>query len=149
VVLKPDAIRERLLRLEEVVSRLEELRRDDRDLFQRDFRNAWALERGLQLGAEIVFDVGNHVLSAHFGISAKDYEDIVAQLGDLGVIRPATREQMKGLGGFRNILVHGYLRIDAERVLAQLASAPARFSEFSRDVRDWLPRAVRAGDDVP
>jgi len=38
-----------------------------------DPRDAWARERGLQLGAEIVLDVGNHILSAHFGVSAQDY----------------------------------------------------------------------------
>jgi hypothetical protein len=59
VVLRPEAIRERLLRLEEVISRLEELRRAAPAAASESFRDAWASERGLQLGAEILFDVGN------------------------------------------------------------------------------------------
>src|SRR2546428_5532557 len=78
LVLRPEAIRQRLLRLEEVISRLEELRAVDARTLGRSFRDAWAIERGLQLGAEILFDVGNHILSAHFGGSATDYEDIIA-----------------------------------------------------------------------
>jgi len=78
MVLRPEAVRERLLRLEEVISRLEELRRLDARTLREGFREVWAVERGLQLGAEIVLDVGNHILSAHFGVSAQDYEDIIA-----------------------------------------------------------------------
>ena len=138
MVLRPDAIRERLLRLEDVSSRLEELGRLDGTQLRESFRDAWAVERGLQLAAEIVFDIGNHILSAHFGKSAQDYEDIVAPLGGVGVISATTLERLKGLGGFRNILVHGYIRIDPDHVIAHLRDAPARFSEFNRDVRRWL-----------
>ncbi len=63
VVLRPEAIRERLLRLEEVVSRLEELGHPDLLAPRGGFRDTWAAERELQLAAEIAFDVGNHILS--------------------------------------------------------------------------------------
>jgi uncharacterized protein YutE (UPF0331/DUF86 family) len=149
LVLKPEAVRERLLRLEDVISRLEELGGLDAPRVRENFRDAWAVERGLQLASEIVFDVGNHVLSAHFGKSAQDYEDIIAQLGAVGVISVSTREGLKGLGGFRNILVHGYLRIDLDRVIAHLHDAPARFSAFSRDVRRWMASVITAGPSQP
>jgi uncharacterized protein YutE (UPF0331/DUF86 family) len=143
VVLRPEAVRERLLRLEEVVSRLERLGRRPLPGFGDDFRDAWAAERGLHLGAEIVFDVGNHILSAHFGVSADDYEDIVARLAEHGVLAADLRGRLKGLGGFRNILVHGYLRLDSERVAGYLTKAPADFSEFSRSVRAWLDATLK------
>jgi uncharacterized protein YutE (UPF0331/DUF86 family)/predicted nucleotidyltransferase len=142
LVLRPDAIRERLLRLEEVISRLEELRRLDARALREGFRDAWAVERGLQLGAEIVFDIGNHILSAHFGVSAQDYEDIIAQLGAHNVIGAPLLEELKGLGGFRNILVHGYLRVDPDRVARSLQVSPTRFSEFARAVRAWLEKTA-------
>jgi uncharacterized protein YutE (UPF0331/DUF86 family) len=145
VVLRPEAIRERLLRLEEVISGLEELGRARTRVSGGDFRDTWAAERGLQLGAEIVLDVGNHILSAHFGVSAQDYEDIIAQLGAHGVIGDGLRERLKGLGGFRNILVHGYLRIDRERVAEYLRTGPSRFAEFARAIRAWLATAGRPG----
>ena len=138
MVLRPEAVRERLLRLEEVVSRLEELARVEPTPPRSSFRDTWAVERGLQLGAEIVFDVGNHILSAHFGVSALDYEDILVQLGTLNVIPAPLLDRLKGLGGFRNILVHGYLRIDPERVVEFLRRAPAEFSDFAVAIRQWL-----------
>jgi uncharacterized protein YutE (UPF0331/DUF86 family) len=142
VVARPEAIRERLLRLEEVISRLEELRLAAPAAPPGSFRDAWASERGLQLAAEILFDVGNHILSAHFGVAAQDYEDIVAQLGAHGVIDSTLRERLRGLGGFRNVLVHGYLRVDPARVADLLARAPADFSEFASAVRAWFARTL-------
>jgi uncharacterized protein YutE (UPF0331/DUF86 family) len=104
VVLRPEALRERLQKLEEII------------------------------------DIGNHILSAHFGVTPQDYEDIIAQLGAHGVIDEPLRNRLKGLGGFRNILVHDYLRIDPDRVAEYLSKAPADFSEFAHAVRGWLAR---------
>lgn len=73
MVLRPEAVKARLLRLEEVVSRLDDLAAEGPDTVRRGFRDAWAAERGLQVAAEIVFDIGNHILTAHFGSSATDY----------------------------------------------------------------------------
>jgi uncharacterized protein YutE (UPF0331/DUF86 family) len=127
-----------LLRLETVTSHLEELARLPAETLLAGFRNAWAVERGLQLGAEILFDVGNHVLSARFGVSTKDYEDILVQLGNVGVISSSLAERLRGLGGFHNLLVHDYLELDRERVLEALARAPIDFTAFAVAVRDWL-----------
>ena len=142
MVLRPEAIRDRLLKLEEVISRLEELCPPDPKMLRENFQHAWAAERGLQLAAEVVFDVGNHILSAQFGTSAQDYEDIIVQLGARGVIDDSLRSRFKGLGGFRNILVHGYLRVDIDRVAEVLARAPSDFADFARAVREWLARTI-------
>jgi len=146
VVLREEAIRQRLLRLEEVISQLEELAALEPAAIRESVRDTWAVERGLQLGAEILFDVGNHILAAHFGVAAQDFEDIIAQLGARHVIDTGLRDRLKGLGGFRNILVHGYLRLDADRVLDALRRAPADFTDFALAVRAWLEReASRPG----
>ncbi len=138
MVLRPEAVRQRLLKLEEAISRLEEIGRTDRAMLRTSFRDAWAAERGLQVAAEIVLDVGNHVLSAHFGESARDYEDVIAQLAARGVIDEPLRARLKGLGGFRNILVHGYLELDADRVADYLVKGPADFAAFLGAMRAWL-----------
>lgn len=138
MVLRTEAVRRRLLKLEEAVSRLEELGRSDRTLLRTSFRDAWAAERGLQLAAEILLDTGNHILSAHFGQSARDYEDVIAQLASRGVIDEPLRARLKGVGGFRNVLVHGYLEVDPDRVAEYLARAPGDFSAFLDAIRTWL-----------
>ena len=138
MVLRADAVRARVAKLEEVVSGLEQLSRGSSAAPPKDLRDVWAIERGLLLGAETIFDIGNHILTAHYGLSANDYEDIVVQLAAQGVIDEALRQRLTGLGGFRNILVHGYLRIDPALVEKHLEKAPAEFSDFARAIRRWL-----------
>lgn len=140
MVLRPDALRRRLLKLEEIVSRLETVGPLSAEDLATDFRNSWVVERGLQLGAEILFDVGNHILGAHFGASANGYEEILVQLGARRVIPAELADRLRGLGGFRNILVHDYLDLDFVLVTALLARAPKDFTGFSLAIRHWLDR---------
>lgn len=135
MVLKPESIQARLLRLEEVISELEHLR-DSEEKETLSYR--WAIERGLHLGAEILLDIGNHVLSAGFGVSPEGYDDIIHQLGRRQLLSTELRQRLGGLGGFRNILVHDYMRLDPERVMTILADAPEAYSAFASTIRRWL-----------
>ena len=144
MVLRPEAIRQRLLKLEQAIGRLRDLGRTDRVLLRTSYRDAWAAERGLQLAAEIVLDVGNHILSAHYGESSRDYEDVISRLAARQVIDDALRTRLKGLGGFRNLLVHGYLELDPDRVADYLADAPSQFTDFLAAIRGWLDTVAQA-----
>lgn len=143
MVLKPDSIRSRLLNLEEVVSRLERIGSLSAERLAGDFRDAWIVERGLQLGAQTVLDIGNHILSAHYGVSAEDHEAVITLLAREGVIDSDVRARLSGIGGFRNILVHDYLRVDPKLLAENLARAPEDFSAFAAAVRKWLDDATR------
>lgn len=136
--LRVDAVEIRLLRLEAVISELVRLAGTDPDRFRTSLSEMWAVERGLQLGAEILLDIGNHILVAQFGVSSQEYRDIFRRLAERKVISQSLAERLGGLAGFRNILVHDYLDLDPERVLENLRRAPKDFSELAREVRDWL-----------
>lgn len=136
--LRPDVVRQRLAKLEEVVSHLLELETGDASRLSEDFRLAWAVERGLHLGSETIFDLGNHILTAHFGIAPRDYEEIAVRLAEVGVIDAALRDRLKGLGGFRNLLVHEYMRLDPDRIAEHLRRDPADFTEVAQQIRTWL-----------
>ncbi|HEX7180636.1 MAG TPA: DUF86 domain-containing protein [Thermoanaerobaculia bacterium] len=135
---RAESVQARLRRLEEVVSELRELGKLDREALRASLRDMWAVERGLQLGAEILFDIGNHILTAQYGVSPEDYEDILEQLASQGILDTQLRQRLKGLAGFRNILVHDYLHLDQDRVLEGLARAPKDFSDFAHAIRQWL-----------
>jgi uncharacterized protein YutE (UPF0331/DUF86 family) len=138
MVFRADAVQARLRRLEEVVSELRELAKLDGTALRTSLRDMWAVERGLHLGAEILFDIGNHILTSQYGTSSEGYQDIVEQLARQGILDSGLHQRLRGLAGFRNILVHDYLRLDPDRVLEALARAPEDFDDFARAIRRWL-----------
>jgi len=138
VALRIDSLKVRLLKLEETVSFLRQLVPTNISALKENARDMMAVERGLQLGAESIIAIGSHILSAHYGTSAADYEDIMKQLTLRGVVSAKLRDRLTGLGGFRNLLVHGYTQLDPERVLDRLMKAPRDSDDFMREIRAWL-----------
>lgn len=47
---------------------------------------------------------------------------------------------MRGLAGFRNILVHRYLAIDPQEVLDNYIKGLEVFPAFAREILAWLDR---------
>lgn len=84
MILRPTAVRDRLRRLRQVVRNLQELRDIDEEDFVATYRNYWLAERGLQLAAEALLDVGNHLLVGHFNVHPTDCEDRRAPPGSRG-----------------------------------------------------------------
>lgn len=143
MTLRPRAIEARLRRLHQVIGRLRRYRERGADDLRKDEDLQWLVERGLHLGCEILLDVGNHVLAGAFSRTPETYEQILDALAAEGVLSAPVRAELKGLGGFRNVLVHDYLDIDPDRVIAALARAPERFESFAADIHRWL--AAREG----
>src|SRR5512138_284851 len=112
MVVRREVLRERLAGLREALRRLDELRSRPAD----DVASEWAIERGLQVAAQSVFDIGNHVLSGAFGERPADYAAVPVALGRHGVISSDLVARLRGLAGFRNLLVHDYARVDPARV---------------------------------
>jgi len=63
---------------------------------------------------------------------------LLAELANVGVIGKDTYGHLKGVGGFRNVLVHEYIRVDVAEVARLATLAPKVFRDFSRDVLSWL-----------
>ena len=116
MVFRVDAIRARLQRLEEVSAHLQELAQLDCPTLRTSWRDRSAAERSLQLGAE----------------------DVLEQLAQQGIVDDDLRLRLKGLGGFRNLLVHDYLRIDPEKVTDAVSRAPQDFDDFGQAIQRWL-----------
>jgi uncharacterized protein YutE (UPF0331/DUF86 family) len=138
VVLRVETLQKRLSKLEQVISGLRELEARDRATLRESYFEMLALERLLELGAIIIFDIGNHILSAEHGLAADDYDGILTQLVTHHVISEPLRSRLKGLAGFRNLLAHAYRDIDSERVLDLLPRAPQDFTDFAREIQVWL-----------
>jgi uncharacterized protein YutE (UPF0331/DUF86 family) len=97
----------------------------------------WTVERGLHLCAQNALDIATHV-TASTGHDAPDYASAIDTLAELGVLPREFASRFRGIAGFRNVLVHGYLGVDVERVHRLLNSDLEDFAEFVRHVERWL-----------
>lgn len=102
----------------------------------------WAVEHGLHLAAEALFDAGNHILAAEFQEAPDEYREIPPRLVSRGVISSATAARLESLSGFRNVLVHDYAAVDVLRVHAGLGRLDD-FEAFVADVELWLEHGER------
>src|SRR5262249_51586236 len=95
------------------------------------------VERGLQLCTQSALDIATH-LAASAGRDAPDYASASDVLGELGVLPPAFAYRFRGIAGFRNVLVHGYLGVDPARLHQMLNAGLDDFVEFARHVEAYL-----------
>ncbi len=137
MALKADLVRRKLLSIEQAVGRLRAWQPITEERLATDLLLQWAVERGLHVASEALFDAGNHILAGAFAETADRYADVPVRLVARGVLSTTTGARLRGLAGFRNVLVHDYAAVD----LARVAAACARlddFDAFVRDVELWL-----------
>ena len=124
--------------LEEYLRFLEEAARLDSAAFAREPQNYASAERFLQLAIEAVFDIGTHCIAALGLTRPERYADILPTLAGGGVVRPETAAELTSLAGFRNILVHDYIKIDRGRVHEFLKTRLDGFRHFAADISAFL-----------
>jgi len=97
-----------------------------------------ACERLLQLSIEAVIDVCHLLVTGlRLGIPAEE-DDLFEKLEAAGVISPQTRETLREMKGFRNILVHEYARIDDRMVYEVARSRLGDFETFKEEILHYL-----------
>ena len=97
----------------------------------------WAIERGLQLCAQNALDIAGHISSA-VGLDPGSYGSSIDCLVEAGVLPRDFGENFRGIGGFRNVLVHGYLDVDLDLIVRMLSERLDDFEEFAGHVEGWL-----------
>ncbi len=85
-----------------------------------DTHLAWALRYGLFEAIQIVIDVSCHLVTRdHLGVP-QTYGECVQLLQEHGYLSPTLAWRVKAMVGLRNILVHEYVQVDVEQILALL-----------------------------
>jgi uncharacterized protein YutE (UPF0331/DUF86 family) len=107
------------------------------DQLRSDLDRLWAVERGLQLCAQNAIDVATHIAAAS-GRTVSDYAGAIDELAPLGVLPSDFVATFRRVAAFRNILVHGYLEVDVEKLHAVLHDHLAEFSDFAAHVERFL-----------
>lgn len=98
----------------------------------------WTVGGGLLAGISLILQAAQHILTRHFGEVPETYEDSLAALRERAVISAALYRRLRGMGGFRNVLVHEYLQVDLNRVAQYTRRAPALFRDFAEALVEWV-----------
>lgn len=138
MVINRERIEARLEELDEILGELSRYRGITVDEIRRNLSQQWIVERGLIAAAALILDVANHILASHFGVYPDSYEESLESLWNKQVISGELYDEIRGLGGFRNILVHRYQEIDVRQVMEHYDKALMVFPRFSSEVLAWL-----------
>ncbi len=136
--LRHEAIEGRLKELDEILAELRKYQEITTEEMQESLSQRWVVERGLIAASTVLLDIADHILAGHFGVYAETYEESLTSLEAKGVISEEVYGRIKGLGGFRNILVHRYLDIDPREVQQHLEKGLDVFPRFAQEILDWL-----------
>lgn len=138
MVIKKELIVEKLKQLDTIIQEL--IKYQGRTTYEmaKSLSLRWTIERGLIAAANLVFDIADHILSGKFGIYPETFEDSLRLLKENQVISPEIYLKLKGLGGFRNILVYEYLKIDMAELSNNFKKAFEIFPIYSQEIQEWL-----------
>lgn len=137
-MIRRESIEERLKELDVIHRELSRYHDTGLDSLKKDLSKRWIIERGMIAGASVIFDVADHILSEEFGVYPESYEESLKGLFDNGVISEHLYLQIKGLGGFRNVLIHRYTGIDPDLVFENFRKGLIVFSHFEKEIIGWL-----------
>lgn len=133
-----DRINVRLKKLLEYLDILKKYQGVTARELQNNSEKRGVVERYLHLASEIVIDIAN-LLNAEYRFRPSDnYREAIEILGEEGVLDKRFAKDLSKLAGFRNILVHDYLKIDYYKVADKVNNRLGDFEKFARSVADYL-----------
>ena len=130
MVYRRESLIKRIEKLKEYYSDIESYGEISLEEYLSDKKCKYAIERLLFLIAEDILDFLDHILSAKFSILSEGYEPILENSCKRGILTRDIYEKLKGLGGFRNILAHEYLKLNDEEVYRNFKKMKAILPEI-------------------
>lgn len=106
-----------------------------------DPEERWIVERGLQLCAQNALDLATHI-AVSTGRDVPDYTAAIDRLAEMGVLPLNFAARFRGVAGFRNVIVHGYLDVDVTLLHRLLNEHLDDFSALARHVGSYLANTI-------
>ncbi len=123
--------------IEQYIGELEEILPDSLEGYRARVEIRRASERLLQMSIEAVMDTcALLVKELKLGLPSAEEEFLEKLKGK--VLEPATIDNLKKMKSFRNLLVHGYAKIDDEKVFEILEDGLGDFEDFSKQILKFL-----------
>jgi uncharacterized protein YutE (UPF0331/DUF86 family) len=138
-----EIIEQHIQNMEEALAQLGKYRNISFNEFQKDLSLVWIVEKGLEILIQNLLDIGAHLLASEIKNDWEDYGEVILKLGKHGVIPQEFVDQIKGMAGLRNILIHEYLRIDLNKLFDYLKYRLEDFIQFIRYIREYQRSSLK------
>lgn len=109
---------------------LNEYKYTDEEEFIDSFKDIQAVKYSLLESIEACIDIASHMISADNLERPESYAEMFEILAKIGVIDKKLAEKLADMARFRNILVHGYAKIDNLKVLEVVKEDLEDIEEF-------------------
>lgn len=134
-------IAQKITELQQFAKTLRELQKkiNRKQFLTEDFMRR-AVERYLQLAIEAALDIADQIINEEGLRKPKEYRDNILILGEKGILSKKFADQFSYAAGFRNILVHDYVRLDKEKVYEHFKKDAADIEKFIKFVLVYLKK---------
>ncbi|MBI4955826.1 MAG: DUF86 domain-containing protein [Myxococcales bacterium] len=137
--MSPEQVQAKLALLADTLARLDAIEHSSLEAFRADDRNADAALRRLQVGIQILIDVGGHLVS-RLGLGVPDSShDLLERLERAGKLPPGSTAKYGRIFAFRNRIVHLYDRVDDAVVFGILCQDLGDLAELGRLYAELAP----------
>ena len=131
-----DLIRKRLAFIETCLRELAEFA--DPDRVEHDVRERRFVEHTLQVMIQASLDIAAHIVASDRLGEPTSNQALFELLERAGWLTPALRSELAKMAGFRNVLVHGYVALDAAIVRDVLEHRLEDIESFVGSIRRKL-----------
>ena len=132
--MKPDRLTDRLETLKRYVGYLKGYQKISLQQLHEDHTLQGAICHYFQLAIECMLDTGELLVIQKGLPRPKDGRDVFEILGDAGVLPKKFAFKIAPIAGFRNIIVHEYLKVDMGIVHERLQKDLKDFDTFARHI---------------
>jgi uncharacterized protein YutE (UPF0331/DUF86 family) len=120
-----------------ILRKLKKFRKDE--ILKDDFMRG-ALERYMQLSAEISMDVGEIIISEEELEAPFFHREIFEILGKEEILSKELASTFSEIAKFRNVLVHDYMKIDFDKMYSYLQNDLGDFEKFIKAIARYLKK---------
>ena len=131
-----DLVAKKLAFIETCLCDLRQLAQPDR--LSTDVREIRFVEHTLQIAIQAALDVASHIVSDNRLGEPRTNREVFDLLGRHGWLVPSLVGVLRDMGGFRNVLVHGYAEVDVSVVRDVLDRHLPDFEAFVAAIRQRI-----------
>ena len=137
-MIDPQAVQALLQSLSEYTEDLRTYQQLSYDEVAADRNYQSMIRYAMQTAIQCVIDIANHLLIGGDLEQPSDSRSAILGLGRHGVLPQDFAQELTGMSGLRNVIVHRYMTVDDELIYQFLQKCVIDFEAFSQHIVDYL-----------